>query len=250
MTKEDKEKEFIKDLKTIVGQCRQKAYSAINTSQVIMNWSIGRRIVEQEQDGKVRAQYGKYVISLASKEHTTEFGRGFSESNIRSFRKFYLEFRHLSIQQTPPAESQTLIEQALPAQLTKLSWSHYERLMRVENIEARKWYMHEAEAQMWGYRMLDRNISTQYYERMLLSQVKNDVVQEMKDKTAIYQADKLAFIKSPTVLEFLGLQPNKGYTESNLEQAILNNTQQFLMEMGKGYSLLSHGRLDEERSGQ
>lgn len=243
MTKEDKEKEFIKDLKTIVSQCRQKAYSAINTSQVIMNWSIGRRIVEQEQGGKARAQYGKYVISLTSKELTTEFGRGFSESNIRSFRRFYLEFRYLSIQQTPPAESQTLIEQALPAQLTKLSWSHYERLMRVENIEARKWYMHEAEAQMWGYRVLDRNISTQYYERMLLSQVKNDVVQEMKDKTAIYQADKLAFIKSPTVLEFLGLQPNKGYTESNLEQAILNNTQQFLMEMGKGFAFVGRQQL-------
>lgn len=237
------EQRFIKDLKAIVAQCRQKAYSAINMSQVIMNWNIGRRIVEQEQGGKARAQYGKYVVSLASKELTAEFGRGFSESNIRSFRRFYLEFRCLPIQQALPAESETSIGQALSAQLPRLSWTHYERLMRVDNLEARNWYMHEAEEQMWGYRTLDRNISTQYYERMLLSQVKDDVAQEMKDKTANYQADKLAFIKSPTVLEFLGLQPNSGYTESNLEQAILNNTQQFLMEKGKGFAFVGRQQL-------
>lgn len=237
------ERNFLNDLKTIVGQCKQKAYAVINTAQVVMNWNIGRRIVEEEQNGMTRAQYGKYVVSLASKELTAEFGRGFSISNLKSFKRFYLEFRELPLQQTVSADSQSAIGQTVSVQLPKLPWSHYERLMRIDNRKARNWYMHEAEEQMWSYRTLDRNISTQYYERMLLSQVKDDVKREMEDKTAKYQADKLSFIKSPTVLEFLGLQPNSGYTESNMEQAVLNNMQQFLMEMGKGFALVSRQQL-------
>lgn len=237
------EQKFLSDLRHIVNSCRQTAYRAVNTAQVAMNWLIGQRIVEQEQQGKERAQYGKYAIRMASENLTAEFGRGFSVSNIKSFRKFYVEFKELAIQQAASTESQTAIGQALPAQLPRLSWSHYERLMRVDNPEARNWYMHEAEEQMWGYRTLDRNISTQYYERMLLSQVKDGVQQEMKDKTADYQSDKLAFIKSPTVLEFLGLPPNSGYTEANLEKAILDNLQHFLMEMGRGFALVARQQL-------
>lgn len=237
------ESSFIRELKNIVDVCRKRAYTSINMTQVIMNWSIGRRIVEQEQHGETRAQYGKHVVSLASRELTAEYGRGFSESNIRSFRKFYIEFKFMPIQQTLSAESMSAIGQTMSAQLAKLPWSHYERLMRVDNMEARKWYMHEAETQMWSYRTLDRNISTQYYERLLLSQAKDDVKQEMEKKTAKYETDKLAFIKSPTVLEFLGLQPNSSYTESNLEQAILDNLQGFLMEMGKGFALVGRQQL-------
>lgn len=237
------EQTFVSDLKHIVDICRKRAYMSVNTAQIIMNWSIGRRIVEEEQHGQARAQYGRYVVSLASKGLTAEFGRGFSESNIRAFRRFYLEFKYLPIQQTLSVESRAETMQAAPSQVPMLPWSHFERLMRVDNLEARNWYMHEAEEQMWSYRTLDRNISTQYYERMLLSQVKDGVVEEMKEKTAQYQADKLAFIKSPTVLEFLGLQPNSAYTESNLEQAILNNIQQFLMEMGKGFALVGRQQL-------
>lgn len=225
--KHKQEENFINDLKTIISACRQKAYSAINTAQVIMNWNIGKRIVEQEQVGKAKAQYGKHIIQLASQELTAEFGNGFSESNIRSFRKFYIEFNSLPIQQTASAK------------LPKLSWSHYERLMRVDNKEARMWYMNEAETQMWSVRTLDRNISTQYYERLLLSQVKEEVKEEMTIQTANYQNDKLAYIKNPTVLEFLGLQPNSSYTEQKLEKAIIDNIQKFLMEMGKGFALVS-----------
>jgi predicted nuclease of restriction endonuclease-like (RecB) superfamily len=105
------------------------------------------------------------------------------------------------------------ILQALPKELNILSWTHYERLLRVENPEARHWYMHEAAEQMWSYRALDRNINTQYYERLLLSQIKEPVVAEMKEKTKPFQQDKFAFIKNPTVLEFFGVPGNSGYVE-------------------------------------
>ena len=205
-----------------------------------MNWLIGRRIVEEEQAGEVRAKYGKHVIELASKALTEEFGKGFSETNIRSFRKFYIEFQHLAIQQALSAESIIQIQQAVSA---KLSWSHYERLMRVENLQARQWYEQEAQEQMWSYRTLDRNISTLYYERMLMSQVKESVVQEMQEKTKEFQQDKLEFIKNPAVLEFLGLPGNMSYREQELEKAILDNLQEFLMEMGKGFAFVGRQKL-------
>ena len=115
--------------------------------------------------------------------------------------------------------------------------------MRVENLQARQWYEQEAKEQMWSYRTLDRNISTLYYERMLMSQVKESVVQEMQEKTKEFQQDKLEFIKNPAVLEFLGLPSNKGYKEQELEQAILDNLQGFLLEMGKGFAFVGKQEL-------
>ena len=224
----NEEKDFIESLKQIVHSARKMAYASVNYAQVASNWLIGRRIVEEEQAGEIRAEYGKHVIELASKALTKEFGKGFSETNLRSFRRFYIEFQYLAIQQTVSA---------------KLSWSHYERLMRVENLQARQWYEQEAKEQMWSYRTLDRNISTLYYERMLMSQVKESVVQEMQEKTKEFQQDKLEFIKNPAVLEFLGLPSNKGYKEQELEQAILDNLQGFLLEMGKGFAFVARQEL-------
>lgn len=153
----NEEKDFIESLKQIVHSARKMAYASVNYAQVASNWLIGRRIVEEEQAGEIRAEYGKHVIELASKALTKEFGKGFSETNLRSFRRFYIEFQYLAIQQTVSA---------------KLSWSHYERLMRVENLQARQWYEREAKEQMWSYRTLDRNISTLYYERMQMTKFK------------------------------------------------------------------------------
>lgn len=246
------EKDFLESLKQIVHSARGIAYASINYAQVQANWLLGQRIVEQMQKGKERAEYGAYIVKLASKALTEEFGKGYSETNIRSFRLFYLTFSDLQIQQTLSAESQSntvqvlseqpkaLIQQTLSA---RLSWSHFERLMRVEDVKARDWYMKEASEQMWSVRTLDRNINTQYYERMLLSQVKEPVEQEMKEKTADFQRDKLEFIKNPTVLEFLGLPGNKGYKEKDLEQAILDNLSDFLMEMGKGFAFVARQQL-------
>ena len=171
---------------------------------------------------------------------TEEFGKGYSVTNLKSFRKFYVEFQYLEIGQALTAQSSISIQQALPA---LLSWTHYERLMRVENLQARKWYEQEAKEQMWGYRTLERNINTLYYERMLISQAKEPVVQEMEEKTKEFQHDKLEFIKNPTVLEFLGLPGNMSYREQELEKAILDNLQEFLMEMGKGFAFVGRQKL-------
>lgn len=198
---------FVADLKIIVGSAREYSYRAANLVQVVSNWLVGWRIVEQEQHGNKRAEYGKHVIKLASEALTKEFGNGYSETALRRFRKFYLEFRNLQVIQSVPkqfveqlaqiqpplvakSEKNDLIIQQMPfAELEttnlsiqpptlaesetdislypQLSWMHYERLMRVSDIKARQWYMEEAASQQWNYRTLKRNIDTQYYYRLM-----------------------------------------------------------------------------------
>jgi predicted nuclease of restriction endonuclease-like (RecB) superfamily len=245
---EPDERQFISHLKEIIRNARSGVYNAINFAQVEANWLIGRQIVEQEQQGKERAKYGKQIIQLASQELTSEFGKGYSETNLKNFKKFYLAFNNLSIHQTMPAISAEKKGQALPDQSGKknpvlLSWTHYERLLRVDNPDARNWYMKEAAGQMWSYRTLSRNISTQYYERLLSSPMKDPIIQEMKRKTGGYQHDEFEFIKNPTVLEFLGLPGNSGYTEREIEKAVIDNMQKFLMELGKGFAFVARQQL-------
>ena len=251
----DEDNMLVNDLRSIVSKARSKAFAAVNYSLVERNWRIGQRIVEQEQNGASRAEYGKHVIEVASAALTEEFGKGFSETNIMNFKKFYLKFKELTIPQTLSEEfkkqkHQTLSDessllpqkgQTQPAQfeLRLLPWSHYERLIRVEDKKAREWYAKEAFEQGWSYRTLNRNINTLYYERLLMSTKKRPVVDEMQDKTKAYQQDKLEYIKSPVVLEFLGLPEDTSLAESKLETAIINNLEKFLMEMGKGYALVA-----------
>ena len=260
----DEDNMLVNDLRSIVSKARSKAFAAVNYSLVERNWRIGQRIVEQEQNGASRAEYGKHVIEIASAALTKEFGKGFSETNIMNFKKFYLKFKELTIpqtlseefkkqkQQTLSAESSLFPQkgQTAPAQseLRLLPWSHYERLIRVEDKKAREWYAKEAFEQGWSYRTLNRNINTLYYERLLMSTKKQPVVKEMQDKTKAYQQDKLEYIKSPVVLEFLGLPEDTSLAESKLETAIINNLEKFLMEMGKGYALVArqqHIRTEE-----
>lgn len=260
----DEDNMLVNDLRSIVSKARSKAFAAVNYSLVERNWRIGQRIVEEEQNGASRAEYGKHVTEVASAALTEEFGKGFSETNIRTFRKFFLIFRNLEIQQTVSAESnlpkqQTLSDnlsshfqkgQTPPAQfkLRLLPWSHYERLIRVEDKKAREWYAKEAFKQGWSYRTLNRNINTLYYERLLMSKDKAPVEKEMKEKTNEFQQDKLEYIKSPVVMEFLGLPSDSSLKESKLESAIIDNLEKFLMEMGKGYALVArqqHIRTEE-----
>ena len=260
----DEDNMLVNDLRSIVSKARSKAFAAVNYSLVERNWRIGQRIVEQEQNGASRAEYGKHVIEVASAALTEEFGKGFSETNIMNFKKFYLKFKELTIPQTVSEEfkkqkQQTLSDelsshfqkgQTPPAQfeLRLLPWSHYERLIRVEDKKAREWYAKEAFEQGWSFRTLNRNINTLYYERLLMSKKKQPVVNEMQDKTKAYQPDKLEYIKSPVVLEFLGLPEDTSLAESKLETAIINNLEKFLMEMGKGYALVArqqHIRTEE-----
>lgn len=259
----DEDNLLVNDLRSIVSKARSKAFAAVNYSLLERNWRIGQRIVEQEQNGATRAEYGKHVIEVASAALTEEFGKGFSYTNIANYKRFYLTFNDLQILQTVSEEFNNPIQQTLsdklsshfqkeqtpPAQfeLRLLPWSHYERLIRVEDKKAREWYAKEAFEQGWSFRTLNRNINTLYYERLLMSK-KKPVVDEMRDKTKAYQQDKLEYIKSPVVLEFLGLPEDTSLAESKLETAIINNLEKFLMEMGKGYALVArqqHIRTEE-----
>lgn len=248
---EGKETIFVNDLRTIVSAARDASYRMANLMQVAQNWLIGRRIVEQEQQGKIRAEYGKHVVELASQFLTKEFGQGFSETQIRNFRKFYLTFSGLQIQQTVPTEFRSRlasIQQTMPAESSdngiampvQLSWSHYERLIRVADPDARFWYMHEAATQQWDYRTLKRNIDSQYYYRLAQTpkSQRQEVIDEMCRLTADYENEKSTFVKNPMLVEFLGLKHREAFTESKLEQAILDHLEHFLMEMGKGYALV------------
>ena len=260
----DEDNMLVNDLRSIVSKARSKAFAAVNYSLVERNWRIGQRIVEEEQNGASRAEYGKHVIEVASAALTEEFGKGFSETNIMNFKKFYLKFKELTIPQTVSEEFKKQKQQTLSDELSShfqkgqtqsaqfelrlLPWSHYERLIRVEDKKAREWYAKEAFEQGWSFRTLNRNINTLYYERLLMSKKKQPVVNEMQDKTKAYQQDKLEYIKSPVVLEFLGLPEDTSLAESKLETAIINNLEKFLMEMGKGYALVArqqHIRTEE-----
>lgn len=243
---------FIKDLRTIVSAARDSSYRMANIMQVLQNWLIGRRIVVQEQQGRARADYGKHIIELASLSLSEAFGRGFSETQVRNYRKFYLAFSNLLIQQTMPAEFRSRlasIQQTMPAESVsdgivlpvQLSWSHYERLIRIADPKARMWYMQEAATQQWDYRTLKRNIDSQYYYRLNQTpEVKRqEVIDEMHRLTANYEKEKSTFVKNPMLVEFLGLSHREAFTESKLEQAILDHLEHFLMEMGKGYALVN-----------
>ena len=254
------EKFLVNDLKTIVSKARSKAFAAVNYSLVERNWRIGKRIVEEEQNGASRAEYGKHIIEVASAALTEEFGKGFSATTLRVFRRFYLKFSNLqiqrtvsvefnaSIQQTPSEELSNNLQHVQKAGIHLLPWSHYELLIRIEDKQARDWYAKEAFEQGWSYRTLSRNINTLYYERLLMSKDKAPVEKEMKEKTNEFQQDKLEYIKSPVVMEFLGLPSDSSLKESKLESAIIDNLEKFLMEMGKGYALVArqqHIRTEE-----
>ena len=256
----EEEKFLVNDLKTIVSKARSKAFAAVNYSLVERNWRIGKRIVEEEQNGAARAEYGKHIIEVASAALTGEFGKGFSVTTLRVFRRFYLKFSNLQIQRTVSVEFQTSIHQTVSDELSNsrqqmskadiclLPWSHYELLIRIEDKQARDWYAKEAFEQGWSYRTWNRNINTLYYERLLMSKDKTPVEEEMKEKTQEFQQDKLEYIKSPVVMEFLGLPSDSSLKESKLETAIIDNLEKFLVEMGKGYALVArqqHIRTEE-----
>jgi predicted nuclease of restriction endonuclease-like (RecB) superfamily len=216
----DKNEGYISEIKTILEQARQKAYSSISLAMLEAYWLIGKRIVEEEQNGNQRAEYGKEILSRLS----IELGSGFSARTLRDYRQYYLTFP---------------VWEDLAQLCAKLNWSHIRLIMRVTNKEAQHYYLKEATEQNWSVRTLDRNINTLYYQRLLSSQQKEAVEQEMEEKTQTYQSDNLDFIKNPAVLEFLNIPTNKAYTEKELEQALIDNLQQFLLELGKGFSFVA-----------
>ena len=212
---------YINEIKTILKNARQKAYTAVNSAMVEAYWKIGRRIVEEEQSGRERAEYGKEIIKNLSKELTEEFGKGFGERNIRNIRQFYVLFSDY---------------EKWKSLISKLTWTHIQKVLRVSNEKARIFYLTEAAENMWSVRTLDRNISTLYYNRIVASIDKKIVENEMKEKTKKLQAKE--FIKNPVVLEFLDLPTNMSYTENELEKALTDDIQKFMMELGKGFAFV------------
>ena len=212
---------YISEIKKILKNARQKAYIAVNSAMVEAYWEIGRRIVEEEQRGKERAEYGKEIVKNLSKELTEEFGKGFSRRTLWEMRKLYVYFSDYEKVRT------------LFAQLT---WSHFQKVLRVSSEKARIFYLTEAAENMWSVRTLDRNISTLYYDRIVASIDKKTVEDEMKEKTKKLQAEE--FIKNPVVLEFLDLPTNMSYTENELEKALTDDIQKFMMELGKGFAFV------------
>ena len=214
--------DFYHQIAQVLVTARGTAYRAVNSAMVQAYWEIGRRIVE-EQGGTERAEYGAALIAELSKRLTEDFGKGFTVTNLKYMRQFYLAFP---------------IGHALRDELT---WTHYRSLARVDDPKARTWYMNEAADQGWSSRTLDRNIATQYYFRLLQSQAsaKPAVEEEMRRLTVPLQQDKLEFIKSPVVAEFLGIAPCGDLQESALEGAIISSLQSFLLELGKGYAFVA-----------
>lgn len=211
------------DIRNIVEQGRQQAYASINASMIVTYWNVGRRIVEEEQQGETRAGYGDLLVKRIAEELTKDYGKTYSYRNICYYRQFYLSFSDLQI---------------VNARVHNLTWTHFRHLLRVDDEKARLWYMREAATQLWSTRELERNINTQYYHRLLSNQA--DKTAEVVDVNAVVRPEdqKLEFIKNPMVTEFLGLKPTRDLSERDLEDAIIRHVEKFLMEMGKGYALV------------
>jgi len=211
---------YIAEIKLILEQARQKAYQAVNSAMVEAYWLIGKRIVEEEQNGKERAGYGEAILKNLSIALTKELGKGFSYANLRNFRQFYLTY--------PDKENCYALR-------SKLAWTHIRLIMRVENSEAREYYIKEASEQNWSTRVLERNINTFYYQRLLSSQNKEEALQHSSMLEKNTNSD---FIKDPYVFEFLNIPQPINASENQIETALIENLQQFLLELGKGFSFV------------
>ncbi|HIE15183.1 TPA: DUF1016 domain-containing protein [Candidatus Bathyarchaeota archaeon] len=231
----------------ILNQARTKVIREINRAQVLAYWEIGREIVEFEQKGKVRAEYGMELIKRLSKDMTKQFGRGFSPRNLEQMRKFYLTFpqksQTLSAKslESPKSEAvspKSLIRQTPSAKFEPmLSWSHYCELLKVDEPLACSFYEQESIQNNWSVRELKRQIGSMLFERLALSK-DTKAVMKMARKGQIIERPEDA-IKDPYILEFLNLKEETSYTESQLEQALIDKLQYFLLELGKGFSFVS-----------
>ncbi len=220
-------------IRLIINDAQKGAYTAVNYAMVRAYWHIGQLIVGDEQKGEKRAKYGENLLDEVGRRLTDEFGRGFSYTNLKNFRKFFLEF--------PDGYQDGDIPVARKGYTVcaKLSWSHYRLLMRVENPAARGYYIDEAISQNWSVRALERQIDSLYFERLLASRDREEVVSEAKEVTQPLTRRPEEFIRDPYVLEFLHIPTSSSYLERDLEQALIDKLQQFLLELGKGFSFVS-----------
>jgi len=209
------------ELRDLIQEARRQALRAVDVVQVRTCWEVGRHIVEYEQGGKARAEYGAGLLATVAEHLTAEFGRGFDERNLRHMRAFFLAFP---------------IWDALR---TELSWTHYRLLLRVEDAAARAWYADESASQNWSTRQLERQIGTLYFERLLASQDRKAVQAEAVEKLGQVPPSPREFVRDPVLLEFLGLPGTGRLLESKLEDALLEHLQSFLLELGKGFAFVA-----------
>ena len=213
------------DACNIIETAQKVAYSAVDLTLVHRNWLLGKRIADEELNGESRAEYGAEVIKKLSKDLNAQYGRGYTKTNLYNFYSFYKMYPEIFHSESGKSN-------------VKLSWTHYRVLLQVKDEIAREWYENEALKETWSVKTLQRNISSQYYYRILKTQDKSAVETEMKELTSEYQS-KLEFIKNPVIAEFLGMKEDTSFLESDLEQCIIGNLQKFLMELGKGYAFVA-----------
>ncbi len=224
LAKASQENDFrplLHSLRGLIQQARQQILRTADVVQVQTCWEIGRHIVEFEQGGAGRAEYGKRLLPTLAETLTAEFGKGFDTTNLRHMRGFFVAF---------PIRD---------AVRRELSWTHYRTLLRVENDEARRWYMNETANQGWTTRALERQIGTLYYERLLASSDRGAVEEEATTNLASLLQSPREFVRDPVMLEFLGLPGTGKLLEADLEQALLDNLQAFLLELGKGFAFVA-----------
>ena len=212
------ENNFYNEIKNILISARNKVYKTANFAMVEAYWNIGKRIID-EQGGKDTAEYGQGLLQELSKQMTKDFGKGFTVANLKNMRQFYLTFPNGY------------------ALRSELSWTHYRSLMRIENEKARNFYLEETVKSNWSTRQLDRQINIFFYERLLSSQNKEEVSKEITQLEKSKSPEDI--IRDPYVLEFLGLEANTDFYESDLEQALISHLQKFLLELGRGFSFVA-----------
>lgn len=210
---------IIYEIKSIIKKAQSKAVSAVNSAMVFAYWEIGKRIVEEEQNGKEKANYGTFLLKELAQHLSVDLGKNFDERELRRIRQFYLTF---PIRDTVRPE---------------LSWSHYRLLIRIEKEDERMFYLKETIEQHWSTRKLDRNISTQFFQRIIANQNTRELNAKNKDES------KLDMIKNPYVLEFLDLPANLTHKEKDIERAIITHLESFLLELGKGFAFVARQKL-------
>lgn len=210
---------LIPDIKAIIETSKELAIRAVDNERTMMYWSIGKRIFEEEQLGKERADYGTYLIKYLAEELQPQYGTGFSYRQLNWYRKFYRTFPIVS------------------AVRTQLSWTQYKLLLSIDNEEKREFYIAESVKNNWTSRQLERQINSSLYERLLISSDKESVLAVAKNEKL--PSDAREIIKDPMYLEFLGLKHEASYYEKDLEQAIITHLQEFLLEIGNGFSFVA-----------
>ena len=215
-----KENQLLSDIKKLLVSSRQQLQLTINTTMVQTYWQIGKMIVEDEQGGDKRAKYGAKQLESIAKVLTQEFGKGFEARNLRNMRQFYNLFSNWN------------------SVSAKLSWTHYKKLISIENETARLWYMDEAIQNSWSTRALSRQVSKLYYERLLSSKEKTPVLQEATEQTDALHLKPKDILRDPYIFDFLNL-PYNSLLESDVEKALIENIQQFLLELGRGFAFVS-----------